>query len=252
MASDGTPGTGMLEIVGSNPPQFVSCPSQVRVAAHQFWPPQMEVIRREYDDEEVIRVVSNVSAPTSSRVMMRMGIGYSALVRQQAEKGLSITSVERLTKPQIDYNRADMQRAIDRTTVAGVSAVSAIEAEYIALVATLGSDYSAKPGITQPRVVSEMLTAAQRARAQANAQVLHHTDALRAAAAMRELALKMGSVRSPHKTTKHHEGKTVGTRSTRNKAVSTVVLLLFIASLWGPAAWSASREVGMYECRTPS
>ncbi len=82
MASDGTPCTGMLEVVGSNPPQFVPYPSLVRVAAHRFWPPQMEVIRREYDDEEVIRVVGIVSAPTSSRVMLRMGIGYSALARQ--------------------------------------------------------------------------------------------------------------------------------------------------------------------------
>ena len=57
----------------------------------------MEVIRREYDDEEVIRVVGNVSASTSSRVMLRMGIGYSALVRQQAERGLFTTSVEGLT-----------------------------------------------------------------------------------------------------------------------------------------------------------
>jgi hypothetical protein len=63
MASDETPGTGMLEVVGSNLPQFVPCPSQVRVAAHRFWQPQMEVIRREYDDEEVIRVVGDVSAP---------------------------------------------------------------------------------------------------------------------------------------------------------------------------------------------
>jgi hypothetical protein len=39
MASDGTPGTGMLEVVGSNPPQCVPCPSQVRVAAHRLWPP---------------------------------------------------------------------------------------------------------------------------------------------------------------------------------------------------------------------
>jgi hypothetical protein len=80
MASDGTPGTGMLEVVGSSPPQFVPCPPQLRVAAHQFWPPQMEVIRQEYDDEEVIRVVGNVSAPTYSRVMLRMGISYSVFV----------------------------------------------------------------------------------------------------------------------------------------------------------------------------
>ncbi len=86
MASDGTPGTGLLEVVGNIPPQFVLCPSQVRVAPHRFWPPQMEVIRREYDEEEVIRVVGNVSAPTSSRVMLRMGIGSSAFVRQQAGK----------------------------------------------------------------------------------------------------------------------------------------------------------------------
>ncbi len=95
-----------------------------------------------------------------------------------------------------------MHRAIHHTTLAGVSAVSAIEGEYSALVATLANDYSAKPGITQPRLVSEVLTAAQRARAQADAQVLHRT-ALRAAAARRGLALKMGSVRSPQKTTKH-------------------------------------------------
>jgi hypothetical protein len=36
MASDGTPGAGMLEVVGTNPPQFVPCPSQVRVASHRF------------------------------------------------------------------------------------------------------------------------------------------------------------------------------------------------------------------------
>ena len=123
-----------------------------------------------------------------------------------------------------------MHRAIDRTTMASVSAASAIEAEYNALVATLGIDYSAKPGITQPKVVSEMLTAAQRARAQANAQVLHRT-ALRAATARRELALKMESVRSPQKATKHQGGKSTSTRGTRNNAVSAVVLLLFIASL---------------------
>jgi hypothetical protein len=87
MASDGTPDTGMLEVVGSSPRQFVPCPSQARVAAHQLWSPQMEVICREYDDEEVIRVVGSVSAPTSSRVMLRAGIGYSAFVHQQAEKG---------------------------------------------------------------------------------------------------------------------------------------------------------------------
>ena len=68
----------------------------------------MEVIRREYDDEEVIRVVGNVSAPTSSKVMLRMGIGYSALVRQQAEKLLSTTSVEELTEPQTHNSRAAM------------------------------------------------------------------------------------------------------------------------------------------------
>ena len=148
MASDGTPGTGMLEAVGSNPPQFVPCPSQVRIAAHRFWPPQMEVIRREYEDEEVIRVVGNAIALTSSRVMLRMGIGYSALVRQQDEKGLAIASIEGLTEPQTDNSRAAMQRAIDRTTSTGVSAVSVIEAEYSSLIATLGNEYSAKPDIT--------------------------------------------------------------------------------------------------------
>ncbi len=79
-----------------------------------------------------------------------------------------------------------------------------------------------------------------------------HRTALRAADAMRELALKMGSVRSPQKTTKHQGGKTTSkrsTRSTRNNAVSALVLLLFVASLWGPAAWSASREVGLSVAR---
>ena len=84
----------------------------------------MEVIRREHDDEEVIRVVGNVIASTSSRVMLRMCIGYSALVRHQAEKGLATSSVEGLTEPQTNNSRAAMQRAIDRTTLACVSAVS--------------------------------------------------------------------------------------------------------------------------------
>ena len=71
----------------------------------------MEVIRRDYDDEEVIRVVGNASAPTSSRVMLRMGIGYSAFVRQQAEIRFSTASAEGLTDHQIDSSRAAMQRA---------------------------------------------------------------------------------------------------------------------------------------------
>jgi hypothetical protein len=163
----------------------------------------MEAIRREYDEEEVIRVVGNVSAPTSSRVMLRMmGIGYSAFVRQQAKKGVSIASAEWLADPQKDNNRAVMQRAIDRATVTSVTAVSAIEAEYSALAATSGSDVSAKPMITQPSGVDVVLTAAQRARARADAQVLHRT-ALRAAAARREVAHKMRSVRSPQKATNH-------------------------------------------------
>ena len=59
-----------------------------------------------------------------------MGIGYSAFVRQQAEMGSSTASAEGLTDRQTDSSRAAMQRAIDRVTVAGVNAVSAIEAEY--------------------------------------------------------------------------------------------------------------------------
>jgi len=206
------------------------------------------VIRRDNDDEEVIRVVGNVSAPTSSRVMLRMCIGYSAFVRQQVEKELSIASAEGLTDPPTNNSRAVMQRAIDRATVTGVDAVSAIEAEYNALAATLSSDVSAKPVITQPRVVVVVLGASQRARARAYAQVMHRT-ALRTAAARRELAHNMRSVRSPQKATKHQGGQAASTRSTRNNAVSAVVLLLFIASLWGPAAWSASREVGMSGAR---
>ena len=161
----------------------------------------MEVIRREYDDEEVIRVVGNVSAPTSSRVMLRMGIGYSAFVRQQAETGSSTASAEGLTDLQTDNSRAAMQRAIDRATMTGVSAISAIEAEYSALAAILGSDVSGKPMVTQPRVVFVVLMAAQRARVREDAQVLHRT-ALRAAAARHKLAHKMRSVRSPQKAIK--------------------------------------------------
>ena len=62
-----------------------------------------------------------------------------------------------------------MQRAIDRAIVTGVTAVSAIEAEYSALAATLGSDVSTKPMIAHPRVVDVVLTVAHRARARANA-----------------------------------------------------------------------------------
>ena len=35
---DGTPGAGMLEVVGSNPPRFVPCPINIRIAAQGFWP----------------------------------------------------------------------------------------------------------------------------------------------------------------------------------------------------------------------
>ena len=143
-------------------------------------------------------MVGNASVPTSSRVMLRMRIGYSTFVRQQAVKGMSIASAEGLTDPQTDNSRAAMQRAIDRGTITAVIAVSTIEAEYNALTATLDSDVSEKPTITQPRVVARVLTATQRARAGADARVLHRT-ALRAAAARHELAHMMRSVRSPRK-----------------------------------------------------
>jgi hypothetical protein len=123
-----------------------------------------------------------------------------------------------------------MQRAIDRATVAGANAVTAIEAEYRDLAVTLGNGGSSTSPIAQSRVVSEVLTAAQRARAQADAQVLHST-ALRAAAARREVARGMNSVRVPPKATKQEGGKTESKRSTRKNAVSAVVLLLLVASL---------------------
>jgi len=72
------------------------------VAAHQFWPPQIEVIRRGYDDREVMRVVVNASATTSSRVKLRMSIGYSAFMRHQGNLGVSMASTERLDNSQID------------------------------------------------------------------------------------------------------------------------------------------------------
>jgi hypothetical protein len=137
-----------------------------------------------------------------------------------------------------------MQRAIDRATVTGVTAVSAIEVEYSALAATLGRGVSAKPMIINPRVVVAVLAAAQRARARADAQVLHRT-ASRAAVARRKLAHKMRSVRSPQEATKHQREQVARTRNTGNNAVSAVVILLFIASLWDPSAWIASREVSV-------
>jgi hypothetical protein len=92
----------MLEVVGSDPPRFVPCPSKVRVSVYQFWSPQIGVIRRGYDDTEVIRVVGDASTPTSSRVMLRMGIGYSAFMRHQGNLGVSMASTERLDNSQID------------------------------------------------------------------------------------------------------------------------------------------------------
>ena len=83
---------------------------------------------------------------------------------------MSIASDKGLIDPYTDNSTTAMQRAIDRATVIGVTTVSAIEAEYRALAATLGRDVSAKPVITQPRVVDVVLTATQRARARADAQ----------------------------------------------------------------------------------
>ena len=161
----------------------------------------MEVIRREYEDEEVIRVVSNVSAPTSSRVMLHMGIGYSIFVRQQATMQVSVASAKGLTDLQTDISRAAIQWAVDRATRAGVTNVSAIEAEYNALAATIGSEVTAKCMIAQPKTVAVVFTAARRSRTRANAQLLHRF-ALRAADVRRGVAHKMRVVRSPQKAAK--------------------------------------------------
>ena len=55
---------------------------------------------------EVIRVVGNASAPISSRVMLRMGIGFSAFVRHQAVLGVFMASAEGLNDAQIDRSVA--------------------------------------------------------------------------------------------------------------------------------------------------
>ena len=83
MGRDGIPGAGMLEVVGSDPPRYVPCPANVRIAAQGFWPPQMECLQHE-GELELVRVIGNVCAPTSCRVMFRMAVGYSAWRRQQA------------------------------------------------------------------------------------------------------------------------------------------------------------------------
>jgi len=235
IASDETPGVGMLEVS-----RFVPCPAEVRGAAYQFWPPQLEVIRPGYDDTEAIRVICNASAPTSSRVMLRMDIGYSKCVRHQANLGVSMTSTERRDDSQTDRSIiAALKRAIDKVVVGDLKVVVANEAKYTATATTLFRENTAANRVLQPGTMTLALREAYTVKAQSDARVLHQTE-LRAAMARQEVARKRSCVRLPPASVKKLRKDALSGLIRRNNAIIAVLLLMLIASVWGPAAWSAA------------
>ena len=116
----------------------------------------------------MIRIVGNVCAPTSLRVMLRMAVGYSASVSRHAPGGVG-------KDPTIseDESRAAMQRAMDRAASEEISMIEALEKEY-------ASSWSKDEGATyalvpQPRVVTMALTVSRNQKAKSDAQMRHET-----------------------------------------------------------------------------
>ena len=130
MAPDGSPGAGMLEVVGSSPPRFVPCPASVRIRAQSFWPPQFAVFDH-MNELALIRTIGNVCAPTSCRVMFRMAVGYSAFVRSQTELMHHVpVDAASVRDKQVEDSRAAFQRALERIAADKVSAAEAHDQSY--------------------------------------------------------------------------------------------------------------------------
>ena len=246
MASDGTPGLGMLEVVGSNPPRYVPCPSSVRLAAHQFWPPHIECLKPVTDETEMIRTVGNVCAPTSLRVMLRMGIGYSAFVQQQSTTDSTLASplLGKAEGRSVEDSRSALHRAVERAAAEEITMVTAMEQEYAAASAALKPS-AARGQEAKPRTVTMALASAARQKARTDARILH-AKAMEAAKARQMAAKKMEGARvSQQKQKAWARTKDTLSSTSRNRNVaSAAVMLLLVAALWGPAAYRAGMAAG--------
>ena len=249
MQADGTPGAGMLEVVGSDPPQYVPAPVPVRIAALRFWPPQMECLQDTATETEMIRIVGNVCAPTTLRVMMRMAVGYAAYVA--TETG-SPSDPERLAGRAEDAKQAAFQRAVDRATAGEMTAVEAMEKEFERYEPSgvQSGNRRAKQQeplqVPQPRAVTLALVAAARKKAKTDAR-LKHEAADRAAAARRKAAARIKEVKTQlaaKDRLRDRDWSRLSSASQYKNLVSAVLTLLLCSAVWGPAAYQAGMLAG--------
>ena len=251
MRSDGTPGAGMLEVVGSDPPEYVPCPVPVRIASLRFWPPQMECLREVTNEAEMIRIVGNVCAPTSLRVMLRLAIGYAS---QAALQPLGPYGSEANSDRAEEDKRAALQRALTRAAAGDITTVDALDREFDALEASLNQANPQLPAkkkqagaaVPKPRTVAIALTAAARKKARTDAR-MKHAVAVKAAAARRTAAARMKETqaRMEEREKQQHRDRSQLSRSSKAKnVVSALLTLLLCSALWGPAAYRAGMTAG--------
>ena len=239
LTADGKPGAGMLEVVGSDPPQYAACPAAVRIKAQRFWPPHMECLGA-LEETEMIRIVGNVCAPTSCKVMLRMALGYAAWVRRCAEMPSPPVSDQ-----QTEDSAAAMERAIARAAAEELSTVATLEMEY-AVTGRPEEPPEHNVAVPKPKTVSAALTAAAQAKAKTDARV-RHSKAQRAADARRKAARVMhdAKARTSGKRSKSKDRQPHNSRSIGSNILRAVMMLLMIAGMWGPAAYSAGRSAGI-------
>ena len=246
MAADGTPGAGMLEVAGSCPPRYEPCPALVRIKAQRFWPHQFECLGS-LDETELVRAVGNVCAPTSCKVMIRMSLGYAAWRKRCAE----VMPTEPTPESLAEDSTAAMERAMARAAASELSAASALEMEYD-VAARADAEPRVKANVPKPKTVTMSLLATARAKAMSDAKVLH-SKANKAADARREAARVMQQAKKEAKKSCNPQQKASkdckapDTRSFRGNVLRAVMLLLMMASAWGPAAFNAGLRAGLQQ-----
>ena len=245
MDADGKPGAGMLEVVGSDPPQYRACPASVRIKAQRFWPPQMECLGA-LEDTEIIRIVGNVCAPTSCKVMLRMALGYAAWMQRCA-----VMPTPPVPEDHPDDSTEAMERAIARAAAEELSAVAAMEMEYAAAARPAEPEPPKQQvAVPKPKTMSLALTAAAQAKAKTDARALHG-KAQRSAEARRKAARAMQDAKARNKEKRSRSKdrqplSSSGIGSIGNNVLRAVMMLLMIAGMWGPAAYSAGRAAGIH------
>eukprot|EP00873_Tetraselmis_striata_P043450 jgi/Tetstr1/463714/TSEL_008573.t1 len=241
----GAPGSGMVEVVGIDPPQYRPSSAVMREACLLDRDYAGFYTRQElgFSEEEMVIAIGNVCAPTSVSVMNRCAVAYAHERRHQQmlqavcaatieEDAPADAAVEDHSVKSQELRAA--QHELRRSTAAAVEA----EIEHAINMATLKQGTRVKPP-DNPRTAARV-TKAGRRWLEEQRQATRATEREVAKARRRVLAVDHTArvVAGDHKAAKPRPRR--GRAATGRKTVSAALTLLMWLALLGPACFVAA------------